>query len=566
MTERFDQLSIPDDGKIVGFGAGSSVPDTPVVPIGHGTAPGAISAARRVLDTAAELTGRQIYWLRVFIGENARERYDGVPIPADAIRAFRRFRVGLIGPLARTDRTARTLANELRHRLALTAGVDRLQRIDGVPSPVREGRDVDLTVFREISDDPESAPGEVEESRGELPEEAAGSRIAPISKTATESLVEAAIEYTLDRDLNTLTIVHGGGLSSASEGGFADWASTFLLDEYSDAIIDEKTFRAEYIEQFPDDEVVVKKRPTDQVCRDLLSNPEAHDVIVAAARSGRQLASIATEEIGGVGVAPQVLIGRDRVIVRSQSGVRRSDETTAGNPIGSILAGCLLFEYFGWDDAARMIRDAVSTTLENGLVPRDLYRRRARGTPVSAAEFGGGVVEQLTIATGTSDSGGVKTTVEERAAIKRIIAGVHNIVFADTISPDEIELNQLLDEDEEADVALPEVGLNFYYWRQWSIERRLEVVLHELAHVDEGPDEPDHGPEFYDRFVELVEIASDWTPELEVLLGSTIDFKKVERSVVESVHEETIETDVETVNERKQILRRRFGLAEGDHF
>jgi isocitrate dehydrogenase len=225
------------------------------------------------------------------------------------------------------------------------------------------------------------------------------------------------------------------------------------------------------------------------------------------------------------------------------------------NPIGLLLAGRLLFEYLGWQDAASVVRDAIAGTLADGLLPPGVRHGNARGTPVSVETFADAVVERLDPSAEEPGSGGVRSSAEERAAIKGAIASLHNALFEDELAPADVTLNQLLDEDEEADVSLPEVGINFYYWRRWSVERRLEVLLHELAHVDEDPGEPDHGDEFYERLVELTELAAEWQPELEAVLGDPLDFDRVVRLVVEPVHEETIEPDRDSVAERRRELR-----------
>jgi isocitrate dehydrogenase len=111
----------------------------------------------------------------------------------------------------------------------------------------------------------------------------------------------------------------------------------------------------------------------------------------------------------------------------------------------------------------------------------------------------------------------------------------------------------------EAEIYLPSVGINFRYWRLWSVERRIEVLLHELAHVENYED--DHAPAFYERLVELVEIAEDRRPDLEASFGTSIDFDLVKRHVVESVHEYVIERDIDTVAERRRAVGRALGVA-----
>lgn len=581
IPEEFDRLSIPEDGEVTTYDDGFRSPEEPIVPVAHGADDAVVSAARRIFDATVDLMGRDVHWLRIYTGEEARARYDD-PLPEDTVRALRQFRLGLVGTPATPREAALQLETELQRRVGLTAAVTHRSRLEWLPSPLRTGRQFEVTVVRDVTEDAAAAieypPGSAETEKfreflrstadnpERIPEGPTGYGVRPFSATSTHSVVDAAMDYAFDRDRNTVTIVHQGDRLPASEGSFRDWARTYLEDEYDDAIIHEHVFHEEYDGGYPEDEIVVLERRTDEICRDLLARPDEYDVLVAPALGGMYVSAIAAEAIGGVGVAPGVAIGDGRVIATPQLTADQHHGEGEGTPIGTLLSGCLLFEYIGWDDTASAIRSAVSAALADGFLPRDLYRRRARGTPVTADEFAEAVIERLSLEDRDPGSGGVRTTADERAEIRRIIAGLYNIVFEDHLSPDDIELNQLLGADEEADVYLPEVGLNFHYWRRWSPERRLEVLLHELAHVDEETGDRDHGDEFYDRFAELTDIAAAWKPELEALFGESIDIDRVHRCIIESVHEETIEPDIETVRQRRRTLRERFTIDAGSHY
>lgn len=581
MTPEFDQISIPEDGEAIDYSDGFRSPDAPILPVAHGADDEIITATRNVLDAVADLMGREIHWLRIFIGEEARDRY-GEAFPVDSIRALRRFRVGLVGRPECDPRTLRDVVRRLYSEIGLTVSMERRSRMPRVPSPIRNGSDIDLTVFRDVTEDVaagiEYEPDTEETTafrewlletgveRDSVPSEPVGFGVRPISADVTSSLVEIAMEYALDRDRRSLTLVQQADLLPATEGAFLRWARESLADEYDDVTIDESTFEREYGGTYPDDEIVIRERYTDEVCRELLTRPAEYDVVVAPSLGGSYVSALGTEAIGGSGMAPQVAVGDRQMVAGPQLPRSTSSDAARENPTGTILSGCLLFEFLGWEDTAAVIRDALSRTLADGLLPRELYRRTARGTPVSAEPFADAVIERLTVDSRPPGAGGVRTSHDEREEIRRVIAGLYSIVFEDQLSPRDIELNQLLDEDEEADVYLPEVGLNFYYWRRWSVERRLEVLLHELAHVEEEHGERDHGDEFYDRLVELTELAADWEPELESLFGEPIDFDQVYRYIVESIHEETIEPDLERVQTRCQTLRDQFGIDEESHY
>jgi isocitrate dehydrogenase len=447
------------------------------------------------------------------------------------------------------------------------------------PFPVSTRENLDVVCFRDVTED--SAAGlefedgssgasrihELLEATSEqyaVEDGPAGFGIRPITQRMTEQLVERATEYALNRDRSRVTIVYQSDQLPATEGGFCQWALEYLDAEYGEAIISEERFRAEY-DAYPDDELVVAQRHTDDVLAELLTAPDEYDVLVAPALAGHHVAAVGATIVGGPGVTPTAFLGDGRILAGPVPDSRGgSTNAELSNPVATIRAGCLLFETLGWDDAAGVARDGIEATLADGIFTPDLARQSAPSDIVSAAEFADRVIDHIHTPDDPSQSGGVRTTAEERAAIKEKIAGVYNVLFEEQILPADLELNQLRGEDEEADIYLPEVGINFRYWRRWSVERRLEVLIHEFAHVENYDD--GHEPSFYDRFVELTEIAEDWQAELEVIFDESIDFNLLKRYIVESVHEETIELDIESVAERKRALRRAFELPKGGHY
>lgn len=152
--------------------------------------------------------------------------------------------------------------------------------------------------------------------------------------------------------------------------------------------------------------------------------------------------------------------------------------------------------------------------------------------------------------------------IEERTDLHEVVTGGYNLVFEDEIRPDNIDLYAIESEHVEAEIELPYIGINREEWEdEWSVERKLEVLLHEFAHIDETEDEPDHGPRFYNRLADLTEIAEAHQSELETLFGTSIDFRTVHQHIVDSVNEYTVETDIEGVEDRQSDLRETFALS-----
>ncbi|MEF8824736.1 MAG: isocitrate/isopropylmalate family dehydrogenase [Halapricum sp.] len=543
-----DRIQVPAGGERVRYDLETGVfsgPGEPIIPVvcGEDGEP-VVSSAQRVLDAGADEMGRTIHWMHVSAGDEAREQY-GTQLPDDTRSAFKRFRLGLVGPLS--GQTRRQLQTEARKQLSLDTEMRPTSHLAWTPSPVSTREDLDVVCFRDVTED--AAAGlefedgsagaarihDLLESESEglaLEDWPAGFGIRPISQATTERLVERAIEYALDRDRSRVTIVHQGDQLPATEGGFCQWAMEYFEAEYGDAIILEERFRAEY-DAYPDDELVVAQRHTGDVLAGPLADPDEYDVLIAPALAGHYVAAVGATIAGGPGVTPAALLGDGRVLAGPVPGSCGGGRNTGlSNPIATIRAGCLLFETLGWDDAAGVVRDGIEATLADGVFTSDLARQTASGDIVSAAEFADRVIDHIHTSDEPSQSGSVRTTAEERAVIERMVAGVYNILFEDQIRSTDIELNQLRGEDEEADIYLPEVGINFRYWRRWSVERRLEVLIHELAHVENYDD--DHEPAFYDRFVELTEIAAvlnavaDGVRTGAVHLGSGSDAVSVE--------------------------------------
>lgn len=150
----------------------------------------------------------------------------------------------------------------------------------------------------------------------------------------------------------------------------------------------------------------------------------------------------------------------------------------------------------------------------------------------------------------------VRTTPEERQRIRDVLAGMHNALFQDDITADDITLTQLTSYYNEADVYFPYFGINIGQWRDWSPEKKMEVLLHEFAHVENHED--NHRPPFWERFVDLVEIAEEHQAELEQALDADIDMQEVRERIIDSVHEGTVDLRMDSVQERKQWLRDRL--------
>jgi isocitrate dehydrogenase len=406
----YDKVDVPEDGKpITAVDADDDeldVPENPIIPIIHGDGIGQDvgPAAQKVLQTAAQETGREIHWMRVYAGESAREKYDE-NLPEETVEAIREHRVAIKGPLTTPVGAGfRSLNVALRKKLDLYANVRPTYHLDGVPSPVEEPGKMDMVNFRENTEDVyagiewEEGTDEVQKVREFVEDEmgfdqtihegAVGIGVKPITEFGTKRLVGKAIDYALENDRDSVTLVHKGNIMKFTEGQFRDWGYEVAEEEYGDEVITEDTLWEEQDGEQPDDAVVVNDRIADNMLQQLLTRTENYDVLAMPNLNGDYLSDAAGAQIGGLGIAPGANFGDGRVLAEPVHG---SAPKYAGqdkvNPSAMILSGRLMLEYIGWEDASELVRDAVEKTISSKKVTYDIERQIDGGEKLATSEF-----------------------------------------------------------------------------------------------------------------------------------------------------------------------------------
>jgi isocitrate dehydrogenase len=414
----YDLVEVPSDGTPVELADEETgeldVPDDPIIPIlyGDGTGVDVAPAAQDVLSAAAEATDRTINWMRVYAGETARERYDE-NLPDETVRAIREHRVAIKGPLTTPVGSGfRSLNVALRQTLDLYANVRPTYYLEGVPSPVSAPEEMDMVTFRENTEDVyagiewEAGTEAVEQVRTFVEEEMGiddtihdgpvGIGVKPISEFGTKRLVREAIEYALENDRDSVTLVHKGNIMKFTEGAFRDWGYEVAEEEYGDEVITEDTLWEERDGEMPDDAVVVNDRIADNMLQQLLTRTDQYDILAMPNLNGDYLSDAAGAQIGGLGIAPGANFGIGRCLAEPVHG---SAPKYAGqdkvNPSAMILSGRILLEYLGWEDAATLVRDAIEEQIISGRVTYDLARDREDATEVGTSTFAAEVVERI---------------------------------------------------------------------------------------------------------------------------------------------------------------------------
>jgi isocitrate dehydrogenase len=414
----YDKVEVPEHGSKITLADEETgeldVPDEPIVPIIHGDGIGTDvgPAAQKVLDAAAEATGRSVSWMRLYAGADAREKYDE-NLPDDTVDAIREFRVAIKGPLTTPVGAGfRSLNVALRQKLDLYANVRPTYHLDGVPSPVTNPEAMDMVTFRENTEDVyagiewEAGTDEVQQVKSFVADEMGyddvmhdgpiGIGIKPITEFGSKRLVRQAIDYAIENDRDSVTLVHKGNIMKFTEGAFRDWGYEVAEEEYGEDVITEDELWEKYDGEQPTGSLVVKDRIADNMLQQLLTRTGDYDVIATMNLNGDYMSDAAGAQIGGLGIAPGGNFGDGLCLAEPVHG---SAPKYAGedkvNPTAMILSGRIMFEYMGWKDAGKLVRDAVEETISSGTVTYDLHRQIEGGEKVSTSEFADAVVENI---------------------------------------------------------------------------------------------------------------------------------------------------------------------------
>jgi isocitrate dehydrogenase len=412
----YDKVEVPTEGEKIEVTEDDElvVPDDPIIPIIHGDGIGTDvgPAAQKVLQAAADATGREIHWMRVYAGESARERYDE-NLPQETVDAIREYKVAIKGPLTTPVGAGfRSLNVALRKKLDLYTNIRPTYHLDGVPSPVKRPEQMDMVSFRENTEDVyagiewEAGTDEVEKVRDFIEDEMGfdstihdgpvGIGIKPITEFGTKRLVRNAIDYALENDRDSVTLVHKGNIMKFTEGAFRDWGYEVAEEEYGDEVITEDTLWEERDGEQPEDAVVVNDRIADNMLQQILTRTDQYDVLALPNLNGDYLSDACGAQIGGLGIAPGANIGDGRVLAEPVHG---SAPKYAGqdkvNPSAMILSGRIMLEQMGWDDAADLVRDAVEQTISSKKVTYDIERQIEGGEKLATSEYAQEVVDNL---------------------------------------------------------------------------------------------------------------------------------------------------------------------------
>ena len=414
------------DGKL-------SVPDNPVIPFieGDGIGPDVWRATNRILDAAVEKAygqSRKIEWLEVLAGEKANQQ-TGKWLPDETLDACREYLVAIKGPLTTPiGGGIRSLNVALRQILDLYVCLRPVRWFEGVPSPIKKPELVDMVIFRENTEDIyagiEFENGTEDNQRLiELLQEcfptsyqkirfpkSSGIGLKPISKEGTERLVRAALEYSIENQRKSLTIVHKGNIMKFTEGAFRNWGYQLAENEFQDhcytwdqwqRTANEKGQQAANDEQsqaLADGKVLVKDAIADITLQQVLTRPEDFDVIATMNLNGDYLSDALAAQVGGIGIAPGGNINyvTGHAIFEATHGTApKYANQDKVNPGSLLLSGEMMLRYLGWTEAADSIIGSMDKTIAQKVVTYDFARLMDGATEVKCSEFADALIGNL---------------------------------------------------------------------------------------------------------------------------------------------------------------------------
>jgi len=407
-----------------------NVPDNPIVPFieGDGIGPDVWSASKKVLDAAvAHAYGgkRKIEWMEILAGEKAFNS-TGEWLPAATLDAAREYLISIKGPLTTpVGGGIRSLNVAMRQELDLYVCLRPVKWYTGVPSPVVHPERVNMTIFRENTEDIyagiEFAAGtpEVNKLMTFLKEEMGVGKkirfpessalgIKPVSKEGSERLVRAAIQYALDNKMPSVTIVHKGNIMKFTEGGFKVWGYELAEREFGDKVYTwgqwenakktqgEDAANAQMKTEQAAGKLIVKDVIADNFLQQILLAPQDYSVVATLNLNGDYISDAAAAAVGGIGISPGANINYKTghaVFEATHGTAPRFANTNTMNPSSLLLSGVMMLEYMGWTEAAKLIEDSLSATIKQKRVTIDFYNLMTDATLLKTSEFADALIQ-----------------------------------------------------------------------------------------------------------------------------------------------------------------------------
>ena len=413
----YENIVVPESAEKIQVNADFSlqVPDRPIIPFieGDGIGVDITPVMRHVVDTvvASAYSGtRSIAWMEIYAGEKANQVYaPDTWLPQETLDAIRDFSVAIKGPLTTpVGGGIRSLNVALRQELDLYLCLRPIRYFDGTPSPVRHPEKTNMVIFRENSEDIyagiewQAGSDEVKKLIAFLQDEmgvtkirfpdSSGIGIKPVSAEGTKRLVRKALQYAVDQDRSSVTLVHKGNIMKFTEGAFKSWGYELAQDEFGAKLIDAGPW-CSFKNPKTGKEIIVKDVIADAFLQQILLRPAEYSVIATLNLNGDYISDALAAQVGGIGMAPGANLSDSIAVFEATHGTAPG---YAGknqvNPSSLILSAEMMLRHIGWDEAADRIIRGISGAIAAGTVTYDLHRLMKGATKVSCSEFGDAII------------------------------------------------------------------------------------------------------------------------------------------------------------------------------
>lgn len=416
----YQKIQIPAVGAKITVNADHSlnVPDNPIIPYIEGDGIGVdISPVMiKVVDAAVEKAygaRRKISWMEVYAGEKATQIYDqDTWLPQETLDAVKEYVVSIKGPLTTpVGGGIRSLNVALRQQLDLYVCLRPVRWFEGVPSPVKKPGDVDMTIFRENSEDIyagiEWKAGSAEaikvikflkEEMGVTKirfDQDCGIGVKPVSREGTRRLARKALQYVVDNDRDSLTIVHKGNIMKFTEGAFKEWAYEVAAEEFGAQLLDGGPWM-EFKNPRTGKNVIVKDAIADAMLQQILLRPAEYDVIATLNLNGDYLSDALAAEVGGIGIAPGANLSDTVAMFEATHGTApKYAGKDQVNPGSLILSAEMMLRHMGWTEAADLIIKGTNGAISAKTVTYDFERLMDGATLLSSSAFGDALINHM---------------------------------------------------------------------------------------------------------------------------------------------------------------------------
>lgn len=416
----YKKIQVPAVGDKITVNADHSlnVPDNPIIPFIEGDGIGVdISPVMiKVVDAAVNKAyggKRKISWMEVYAGEKATQVYDqDTWLPQETLDAVKDYVVSIKGPLTTpVGGGIRSLNVALRQQLDLYVCLRPVRWFEGVPSPVKKPGDVDMTIFRENSEDiyagiewkagsPEAIKviKFLKEEMGVTKirfDQNCGIGIKPVSLEGTKSLARKALQYVVDNDRDSLTIVHKGNIMKFTEGAFKEWAYEVAAEEFGATLLDGGPWM-QFKNPRTGKNVVVKDAIADAMLQQILLRPAEYDVIATLNLNGDYLSDALAAEVGGIGIAPGANLSDTVAMFEATHGTApKYAGKDQVNPGSLILSAEMMLRHMGWTEAADLIIKGTNGAISAKTVTYDFHRLMDGAKLLSSSAFGDALISHM---------------------------------------------------------------------------------------------------------------------------------------------------------------------------